>query len=242
MQLKTRLKRNILIAFVVTLVSAGVVFATAGVQAAPESEIETVSSEQPAAQAELVTARSITPEIEPAPRVAAAETRNPDRTEPKTAKARALAEAMANGDHLLPVMPAPKQSAEQTPEQAAEQASATAADAQTASGTAEFDVPDDLVLLDSFIATAYYLTGTTATGTYTTVGRTLAVNPGIIPYGTHVWLYLEDGTFVGDYYAEDTGANMMEHPYVVDIYMGEDSYDACINWGARRVLIYVECE
>ena len=242
MQLKTRLKRNILIAFIVTLVSAGVVFATAGVQAAPESKIETVSSEQPAVQAEPVTARSITPEIEPAPRAAADEPRNPDLDEPKTAKARALAEAMANGEHLLPVVPAAKHSAEQTPEQAAEPASTTAADAQTASDIAELAVPDNLVLLDSFIATAYYLTGTTATGTYTTVGRTLAVNPGIIPYGTHVWLYLEDGMFVGDYYAEDTGANMMEHPYVVDIYMGEDSYNACINWGARRVLIYVESE
>ena len=57
-----------------------------------------------------------------------------------------------------------------------------------------------------------------------------------------MWLYLEDGTFVGDFYAEDTGANMMEHPYVVDIYMGEDSYNDCINWGARRVSIYVEGE
>ena len=238
MQLKTRLKRNFLIAFAVTLVSVGVVFATAGAQATTESKIETVSSGQPAAQVETVTSRSIEPEIEPAPRAAAAEPRDPDFAEPKTAKARALAEAMANGERLPPVVPAAKQSPEQVPEQAP----TTAAAAQDTADTAAFDVPDDLVLLDSFIATAYYLTGTTATGTYTTVGRTLAVNPGIIPYGTHVWLYLEDGTFVGDYYAEDTGSNMMEHPYVVDIYMGEDSYDACINWGARRVLIYVESE
>ena len=100
----------------------------------------------------------------------------------------------------------------------------------------------ELEYLDSFIATADSLTGTTATGTYTTENRTLAVNPGIIPYGTHVWLYLEDGTLVGDYYAEDTGANMLEHPYVVDIYMGADSYDKCVEWGAQRVLIYTEAE
>lgn len=106
---------------------------------------------------------------------------------------------------------------------------------------AEEEEPE-LEYLDSFIATAYYLTGTTATGTYTTENRTLAVNPGIIPYGTHVWLYLEDGTLVGDYYAEDTGANMLEHPYVVDIYMGADSYDECVQWGAQRVLIYTEAE
>ena len=91
----------------------------------------------------------------------------------------------------------------------------------------------------TFLATAYCQTGTTATGTYTTVGRTLAVNPGVIPYGTHVWLYLEDGTLVGDYYAEDTGGNMLEHSYVIDIYMGTD-YDTCIEWGVKRVSVYVE--
>ena len=98
---------------------------------------------------------------------------------------------------------------------------------------------DELQYLDSFIATAYYLTGYTSTGAYTTVNHTLAVNPNIIPYGTHVWIWLEDGTYVGDFYAEDTGSNMMAHPYVIDIYMGND-YDACVQWGARRVLVYTE--
>ena len=105
--------------------------------------------------------------------------------------------------------------------------------------TAEPAVPDDLELLDTFLATAYCQTGTTATGTYTTVNRTLAVNPGVIPYGTHVWLYLDDGTLVGDYYAEDTGSNMLAHPYVIDIYMGTD-YDTCIEWGVQHVSVYVE--
>ena len=116
-------------------------------------------------------------------------------------------------------------------------------DAQAQSEAASVpEVPDDLVLLDTFIATAYCVTGTTATGTYTTAGRTLAVNPSIIPYGTHVWLYLDDGTLVGDYYAEDTGSNMMQNPYVVDIYMGEGSYHDCILWGAQHVSIYVEAD
>ena len=105
--------------------------------------------------------------------------------------------------------------------------------------TAESAVPEDLELLDTFLATAYCQTGTTATGTYTTVNRTLAVNPGVIPYGTHVWLYLDDGTLVGDYYAEDTGSNMLAHPYVIDIYMGTD-YDTCIEWGVQHVSVYVE--
>ena len=105
--------------------------------------------------------------------------------------------------------------------------------------TAEPAVPEDLELLDTFLATAYCQTGTTATGTYTTVNRTLAVNPGVIPSGTHVWLYLDDGTLVGDYYAEDTGSNMLAHPYVIDIYMGTD-YDTCIEWGVKHVSVYVE--
>ena len=100
-------------------------------------------------------------------------------------------------------------------------------------------IPEDLELLDTFLATAYCQTGTTATGTYTTENRTLAVNPGVIPYGTHVWLYLDDGTLVGDYYAEDTGSNMLAHPYVIDIYMGTD-YDTCIEWGVQHVSVYVE--
>ena len=81
--------------------------------------------------------------------------------------------------------------------------------------------------------------GITATGTLAAEGRTIAVDPRVIPYGTHVWLYLEDGTLVGDYYAEDTGGNMLEHPYVIDIYMGTD-YDTCIEWGVKRVSVYVE--
>ena len=96
-----------------------------------------------------------------------------------------------------------------------------------------------ILVIDHFTATAYCTTGTTATGTYTTVNRTLAVNPSMIPYGTHVWLFFPDGTLVGDFYAEDTGSNMMEHPYVIDIYKGADSYDECMQWGAQRVSVYV---
>ena len=129
---------------------------------------------------------------------------------------------------------------EEAPEEAAEETPAPEADNAIARATkADHERPDDLVKLGDFIATAYCVTGQTSTGTQTTVGRTLAVNPGVIPYGTHVWLYLEGGTLVGDYYAEDTGGNMLEHPYVIDIYMGTD-YDTCIEWGVKRVSVYVE--
>ena len=123
--------------------------------------------------------------------------------------------------------------------QMAADAEAEAAETEAAEAAAEPAVPDDLVLVDYFTATAYCTTGTTATGTYTTVNRTLAVNPEMIPYGTHVWLFFPDGTLVGDFYAEDTGSNMMAHPYVIDIYKGADSYEECMQWGAQPVSVYV---
>ena len=106
----------------------------------------------------------------------------------------------------------------------------------------EYEVPNNLELIDTFYATAYCVTGMTSTGTYTTINRTLAVNPNVIPYGTHVWMFLDDGTLVGDFIAEDTGSNMMANPYVVDIYMGEGTYNDCILWGAQHVTLYAQPE
>lgn len=126
------------------------------------------------------------------------------------------------------------------PEDAQEQAPAAEADnAITRATKADLERPDDLVKLGDFIATAYCVTGQTSTGTQTTVGRTLAVNPHVIPYGTEVWLYLEDGTFAGDFIAEDTGSNMLANSNVIDIYMGEGSYHDCILWGAQDVEVYI---
>ena len=130
--------------------------------------------------------------------------------------------------------------AEKAPEEAAEETPAPEADNAIARATkADHERPDDLVKLGDFIATAYCVTGQTSTGTQTTVGRTLAVNPYVIPYGTEVWLYLEDGTFAGDFIAEDTGSNMLANPNVIDIYMGQDSYNDCILWGAQNVEVYI---
>lgn len=129
---------------------------------------------------------------------------------------------------------------EEAPEEAAEETPAPEADNAIAQATkADHERPDDLVKLGDFIATAYCVTGQTSTGTQTTVGRTLAVNPYVIPYGTEVWLYLEDGTFAGDFIAEDTGSNMLANPNVIDIYMGQDSYNNCILWGAQNVEVYI---
>lgn len=125
-------------------------------------------------------------------------------------------------------------------EEAEEAEEETVDDSPIAQATkADMQRPDDLVKLGDFIATAYCVTGQTSTGTQTTVGRTLAVNPYVIPYGTEVWLYLADGTFAGDFIAEDTGSNMLENPNVIDIYMGQGSYNDCILWGAQNVQVYI---
>ena len=124
-----------------------------------------------------------------------------------------------------------------TPE-AEDAEAATPETAETENDEADAGTRDGLVLVDTFLATAYCDYGTTATGTTTTEGRTIAVNPTIIPYGTHLWLYLDDGTLVGDYWAEDTGGNLREHPYVIDIYMPE--YDDCMAWGVQHVSVYTD--
>ena len=135
--------------------------------------------------------------------------------------------------------PAAEAAPEAAPETPEETPAAEADNAITRATKADLERPDDLVKLGDFIATAYCVTGQTSTGTQTTVGRTLAVNPHVIPYGTEVWLYLEDGTFAGDFIAEDTGSNMLANSNVIDIYMGEGSYHDCILWGAQNVEVYI---
>ena len=175
--------------------------------------------------------------IQAAPKPQAADTPAVQTAAPAPAPVRTIGYTLVplpQTDEAGTEAPADDPAAEEPPEEAPEETAAPDDAAEDPNA-----VPNDLELLDTFLATAYCQTGTTATGTYTTVDRTLAVNPGVIPYGTHVWLYLEDGTLVGDYYAEDTGGNMLEHPYVIDIYMGTD-YDTCIEWGVKRVRVYVE--
>lgn len=80
-------------------------------------------------------------------------------------------------------------------------------------------------------ATAYTATGNqTATGTWPAEGRTIAVDPSVIPLGTRVYV-------VGYGYAiaEDTGGAVQGN--IIDLYM--DSYDDCINWGRRNVTVYI---
>ena len=79
-------------------------------------------------------------------------------------------------------------------------------------------------------AYAYTGGGTTAMGTRARVGE-IAVDPGVIPLGSEV--YIEG---VGARRAEDTGGNIVGN--TIDIYMGTNA--ECISWGARYVTIYIK--
>ena len=71
----------------------------------------------------------------------------------------------------------------------------------------------------------------TATGTRATEGRTIAVDPAIIPYGTKVYI-----PQFGQYYiAEDCGGAIKGNK--IDIFMNSES--ECDSWGRRNIEIYI---
>lgn len=97
----------------------------------------------------------------------------------------------------------------------------------TASDGSEFYYSSSL----SVQATAYTATGNrTATGTWPAQGRTIAVDPRVIPLGTRVYV-----VGYGFAVAEDTGGAVKGN--IIDLYM--DSYTDCINWGRRTVTVYI---
>lgn len=78
--------------------------------------------------------------------------------------------------------------------------------------------------------------GITATGTKATEGRTIAVDPKVIPYGTVVYFDGIDG--FGGYVAEDCGGAIKGKD--IDLYF--DSHAEALNWGVREqeVFLYKE--
>ena len=80
-------------------------------------------------------------------------------------------------------------------------------------------------------ATAYTNDPITATGTKPTEGRTIAVDPKIIPYGTKVYIPQFDRVFI----AEDCGSAIKGNR--IDIYMND--YDRCMDWGVKTIDIYI---
>lgn len=80
-------------------------------------------------------------------------------------------------------------------------------------------------------ATAYYGDKITFTGTTPIVGKTIAVDPNIIPYGTRVYIPQFNKIFI----AEDCGSAIKGNR--IDIFM--NSYDECMEWGYKTITIYI---
>ena len=80
-------------------------------------------------------------------------------------------------------------------------------------------------------ATAYANDPITSTGTKPQVGRTIAVDPTVIPYGTKVYIPQFDKVFI----AEDCGSAIKGNR--IDIYMEND--EICEQWGYRDITIYI---
>ena len=90
---------------------------------------------------------------------------------------------------------------------------------------------DDISYSMEVISYAYYTGTITATGTKPTFGRTIAVDPTVIPYGTRVYIPEFDKTFI----AEDCGGGIKGNK--IDIYMNTEQ--DCLNWGVRNITIYI---
>ena len=80
-------------------------------------------------------------------------------------------------------------------------------------------------------ATAYAGDGITATGTVPKVGRTIAVDPRVIPYGTRVYIPALGGTYI----AEDCGGGIKGNK--IDIFMSSEA--KCNSWGVRKIEIQI---
>ena len=90
--------------------------------------------------------------------------------------------------------------------------------------------------LMTFEATAYCYGHITKTGTSPVEGRTIAVDPKVIPLGSEVQVSCETWPEINGWYvAEDTGRLVKGH--IIDIYMID--YEQCIQWGRRPVEVKV---
>lgn len=97
----------------------------------------------------------------------------------------------------------------------------------------------NLVSMGNFKLTAYcacsyccgqWANGITATGTTATQGRTIAVDPSVIPYGTEV--VINGNTYI----AEDCGGAIKNNK--IDIYF--DSHQDALNFGIQYADVYIK--
>lgn len=102
------------------------------------------------------------------------------------------------------------------------------------------------VFLGEFTLTAYcpgrcccgkWASGYTATGTLATEGRTIAVDPKVIPYGTRVLLIWPDGT-QHSYIAEDCGGGV--NGSHIDMFFND--HQAARIFGVQSAMVYLEAE
>lgn len=100
------------------------------------------------------------------------------------------------------------------------------------------------VFLGEFTLTAYcpdscccgvWANGYTATGTWATEGRTIAVDPKVIPYGSRVLLIWPDGT-QHSYIAEDCGSGVNGNH--VDVFFND--HQTARRFGVQSAMVYME--
>ncbi len=103
-----------------------------------------------------------------------------------------------------------------------------------------------------FVATAYDLSyescgkesthpeyGITFSGTKATKGKTIAVDPEIIPLGSKVYIEFPERytKLNGWYIAEDTGSKIKGN--IIDVFFGESAQKEAMEFGRRKVKIRV---
>lgn len=98
------------------------------------------------------------------------------------------------------------------------------------------------IFLYKAIATAYCITGETATGSITTENRTAASKPEW--FGATLYIWFDDGdgiikpeNFIGTYTVEDTGGESVKSGRVIDIYIA--NYEEAKKFGNKKVLVQV---
>lgn len=96
--------------------------------------------------------------------------------------------------------------------------------------------------LGSFEITAYCTgtccssgTGITASGTVATVGRTIGVDPNLIPLGSTVKIIFQDGT-EHTFIAEDTGSAINGN--IIDLLL--DSHEEALQFGRQTCQVFIE--
>lgn len=110
------------------------------------------------------------------------------------------------------------------------------------SGSAVSEADSGWVALGEFKITAYCggaccngkWAGTTATGASPAEGRTIAVAPWIIPYGSQVKIEGMDGIYV----AEDTGGFANSNPYQIDLFVADHNRSG--SWGVRYRQVWIK--